>query len=354
MSPDVAGVGRRDGLGRVPRAAVRDRLLRPPACRHGAQPDRQRHGLRAVARGLRHLVDVLRERRAGRRQRRRVPADLPWPHAHGRHVVADPAQGDPDQPAPPDHLARRLRVRPLRQEHPARWAGHSNRGGRDPALHRAAAEVGLQHIRHPPALPGDHLDRGAGAGARSAGHRPLRCAAAGRVHDRVRYALPRRDRAPRGHGRRDRLRVGGEADRLPRRRSVRDVRHVRRARRPVRQCRGERSTWTPCSRRRPRTTSTGCGSRCCRCSRSCCCRDSGRSRLWRTSTSGTSCAHPGCSRSTCWSSTSSCCRSRSAGCSGSATGRSTPTRTFWRCQWPRAIRRWRCWSSWAASPPRPG
>ena len=61
-------------------------------------------------------------------------------------------------------------------------------------------------------------------------------------------------------------------------------------------------------------TPAGSRSRCCRCSRSCSCRGSSRSRSSRTSTSATSTRRSGCFRSTCWRSTSSCCRSRSAAC----------------------------------------
>ena len=49
-----------------------------------------------------------------------------------------------------------------------------------------------------------------------AGHRALRGAAAGRVHDPLRHPPPGRHRAARGHGRRHRLRVRGQARRVPR------------------------------------------------------------------------------------------------------------------------------------------
>ena len=74
----------------------------------------------------------------------------------------------------------------------------------------------------------------AGAVADPAGHRVLGRAAPGRVHDPVRHAPPRRHRAPRGHGRGDRLRVAGQAARVPRGRRVRHLRHLRRLRRHLR------------------------------------------------------------------------------------------------------------------------
>ena len=57
----------------------------------------------------------------------------------------------------------------------------------------------------------------------------LRRAGAGRLHHRVRRAPPRQRRAARGHGCGDRVRVGGQAAGLPRRRRVRGLRSVRRA-----------------------------------------------------------------------------------------------------------------------------
>ena len=49
----------------------------------------------------------------------------------------------------PHHLARGLRVLPLRQEQLPRRARHRHRGGGDRPLHRAAAQGHLDHLRHP-------------------------------------------------------------------------------------------------------------------------------------------------------------------------------------------------------------
>ena len=74
-----------------------------------------------------------------------------------------------------------------------------------------------------------------------AGHRILRGLAHGRVRDPVRHASHRCERAARGHGGGDRVRVGGQARRVPCRRPVRDVRPLRRLRRHLRARRGLRS-----------------------------------------------------------------------------------------------------------------
>ena len=68
-------------------------------------------------------------------------------------------------------------------------------------------------------------------------HRVLCRAGARRLHHRLRHAPPRRHRAPRGHGRRHRLRVARQAARLPGGRGIRHLRAVRRLRRPRRRSR---------------------------------------------------------------------------------------------------------------------
>ena len=65
---------------------------------------------------------------------------------------------------------------------------------------------------------------------------------------------------PRGHGGGDRVRVGGQARRVPRRRPVRDVRPLRRARRHLRARRGLRSA-QPAVHDRRRRAATRAGSR---------------------------------------------------------------------------------------------
>ncbi len=65
---------------------------------------------------------------------------------------------------------------------------------------------------------------------------------AGRLHHRLRHAPPRRRRAPRRHGRGDRVRIGGQARRLRRRRRLRLLGLVRRAGRDLRARRGAAGT----------------------------------------------------------------------------------------------------------------
>ena len=115
---------------------------------------------------------------------------------------------------------------------------HRHRRDRHPALHLAAAEGGLEQLLDPGPVPGD---RHAGAGRRDAdarGHGAVGGADPRRVHDRLRHAPPRRGRAPPGHGRRDRVRIAGQAARVPRGRRVRHLRHLQRLRRSVRARRG--------------------------------------------------------------------------------------------------------------------
>ena len=72
---------------RLRRAALRDRLLRRQARRRRPQHHREPVHLRAFARGLLHLVDVLRQRRPRGDERHRLPADLSRPDADGGAVV---------------------------------------------------------------------------------------------------------------------------------------------------------------------------------------------------------------------------------------------------------------------------
>ena len=186
-----------------------------------------------------HRVDLLRQRRARRERRRRLPADLHRPDADDRAVVGRDAQDHAHLQAEPHHLARRLHRLALRQERAARRPGHRHRGDRHPSLHLAAAEGGLEQLHDPASsIPRSSCRSERRRGADAAGHRALGGADPRRVHHRLRHAPPRRRRAPRGHGRGDRLRVAGQAARVPRRRRVRHLRHLRRLRRHLRARRG--------------------------------------------------------------------------------------------------------------------
>ena len=136
--------------------------------------------------------------------------------------------------AEPHHLARRLHRLALRQERAARRAGHDHRGDRHPSVHLAAAEGGVEQLHDPRPVSRDHHARPRRRGADPRGHGVVGGADPGRLHDRLRHAPPRRRRAPPGHGRRDRVRIAGQAARFPRGRRVRHLRHLRRLRRPVR------------------------------------------------------------------------------------------------------------------------
>ena len=135
------------------------------------------------------------------------------------------AQDDPHRADLPDHLDRRLHRQPLRQEPAAGRAGHADHRRRHRPLHRAAAEGGVRGLSRAHRRPG--VARGAGGRLVAGRHAPGR-AGAGGVHHRVRHAAPRQHRAARGHGRGHRLRVGGQAGRLPRGGRLRDLGPVRR------------------------------------------------------------------------------------------------------------------------------
>ena len=138
----AAELGDHPGRARLPRRAVRHRLLRRPPGGPGPLDHRQSVHLRAVARRLRDGVDVLRQRRARRDRRRRLPADLHRPDADDGAVVARDAQDHPHQQGQPHHVARRLHLVALRQERAARRARHDHRRDRGHSVHRPAAEGG--------------------------------------------------------------------------------------------------------------------------------------------------------------------------------------------------------------------
>ena len=182
------------------------------------------------------VLDLLRQRRPGRDHRRRFPADLPrarrsWRPAWWlvlRKIIRICKQQ-------PDHLPRRLHLLAIRQERRARRTRHRHRRGRDRPVHRAAAQGHLQLV-HDPARRARAGHDGRGRPADPDRHGALRRAAARRLHDRLRHPPPGRHRAARGHGRGHRVRVAGQAGRVPRRRLLRHVRELPWVRRPVRPC----------------------------------------------------------------------------------------------------------------------
>ena len=327
-------------LVRLPRAAVRHRVLRRQARRRrplASSPTRTstrsrsrctaRPGPSTAASGARPSSGI-----------GFLPIYL-GPTLMVAAVVVRDAEDHPHQQGEPHHLDRRLRRLALRQEPAARRAGDGHR--------RASASSPTSRCssrRSPPASRSCCTTRRSSCPARrwrgrSCGDTALYVALMlARFTDPVRHAPPRRDRAARGPGRGDRLRVGGEAARLPRGRRVRDLRHLRRLRRHLppapSDCRSLRgaadraerrpasyATWAfltllsmlvdhvpaaPVPDRRGRE------------------RRRGPPRARRS----------GSSRSTCCSSTSSCCRSRSAGSCASPAAAWTPTPSCSRCRWP--------------------
>ena len=183
-------------------------------------------------------MDLLRQRRARRRERHRVPPDLPRPDAGRGGVLARTAQDRAHQPRQPDHLDRRFHRLALRQERGARRDRDGHRGRRDRAVHRAAAEGGVGQRRAARGRDAACAGRRPWPAADPVRHRVLRGAAAGGVRDPFWRASSGCRRAPRGPGGGDRVRIGGQAGGVPRDRRVRDLRHVRRLRRSLRPRRG--------------------------------------------------------------------------------------------------------------------
>ena len=126
---------------------------RPPR-RPGPQHHQQPLHLHALDRGLLHRLDLLRQRRPRRRERPRLPADLPRPDADGLPVVVRAAQDAAHHQGLRHHHDRRLRRLALRQERAPRRPRHAGRGGRHHALHLAPAEGRLDQRRGDPRLPG--------------------------------------------------------------------------------------------------------------------------------------------------------------------------------------------------------
>jgi hypothetical protein len=184
---------------------------------------------------LLHGVDLFRQRRPRVLGRRVVPSDLSRSDAGDDAFVVRAAQDDPHREELPDHVDRGLHLQPLWQEPTAGRARDDHRGRRHGAVHRIAAEGDLDR------LCGSHRTTRCGlcarrreelAGRQHALYRADACA----VHGAVRSAAPGCGRAPRRHGRRDRLRVRGQAGRLPCCWRLRDLWHLQRIRRHLLPC----------------------------------------------------------------------------------------------------------------------
>ena len=271
-------------------AAVRDRLLRRPPRRPSPQHHQQRLRLRPLARASTPRRGPTTAASGGRRPpasascrstsaRRSWPRCGGWCCARSSHLQAEP-----------HHLARRLRVLALRQEQRCSAAGHRHRGGRDRAVHRAAAEGDLHHL-HDPARPSPTGRRG-GAGPAAAARTP-RCTSRCCSPPSRSCSAPATSTPPSG--------TRAWSPPSPSSRSSSSSRSSpsgcyvtfglfggfgdlfgRAAARP-----GPRPA-AHASRRPTSYADLAVARSCCRCSRSCCCPGSGRSRWWRTSTSATS------------------------------------------------------------------
>ncbi len=214
----------------------RGELGRPhaPGRRRGG-PQRALH-LSAVARGLLHLVDVLRLGRARLQAGARFPHYLPRPDADDRARLSAGAQDRAAGQGAEHHLDRRLHRRALRQEPGGGGDRDAVRGDRRHPLHRAAVEGGVVVARHHARLHpagGHDLDRLRRPRLRRRRHH-------GGVRRVVRHAPHRRHRAPARPDAGDRYRVADQARRLPGGGHLRHLLPVRRAGRPLRQGGGAR------------------------------------------------------------------------------------------------------------------
>ncbi len=225
---DAPGLGHPRRLPRVFGAPLRDRVLRRQTRDGRPLGHRQSGDLQLVTRRLRDGVDLLWKRRPGGERWGRVPADLYRPDAHVPARLVRAAQDDSHQQGEPHHLARRFHRVALRQERAPRRDRHGDRGDRHPAVHLAPAEGGVLELPDPAAIPADRDAAAGRVGVDPAGHGLLRCARHGALHDRLRHARARRERAPRGHGGGDRLRGAGEARGIPRRGRLRHLRDLQR------------------------------------------------------------------------------------------------------------------------------
>ena len=229
-------------------AAVRDRLLRRPPRRPGPQHHQQRLHLRAVDRAStprpgRTTAASAAPRRPASASCRSISARRSWSRCGGsccaRSSGSASATASPRSPT----SSRRATARASCSAAWSRsspWSGSSrtSRCSSRPSRPRSRSCAATRarprrRVTDPPIL---HR------------HRPVRGAAAGRLHHRVRHPPPRRHRAARGHGRRDRLRVARQARRVPGRRLLRDVRDLRRVRRHLRPGAQPSPSWPSCSR----------------------------------------------------------------------------------------------------------
>jgi len=224
--------------------ALLHRLPRRQGGRCRAQPDRQPLCLCPLTGRLYLCLDLLRQRRARRRQRYWLPSGLSRPHRHDRPVVDGTAQDHPHRQGQPPDIAGRFHFITLRQERGAGRAGHGDRRGWRHALYIAATESDFDQLQHPAphaavccAFPRHPVAGATATGEHLARHGVLRGPGPGGVYHRFRYPQARRRRASRGHGCGHRLRVTGQAAGLSGGRRLCHLGHVRRRARPLRPCR---------------------------------------------------------------------------------------------------------------------
>ena len=186
--------------------------------------------LSAVACDLLHVVDVLRFGRPRLALGLRFSRHLYRPAGDGGARFSADRPHRAARQGPKHHLDRRLHRRALRQEPGGRRNGGADRHCRHDPLHRAAAQsgvgLGLDHIG------GSLARRRSTAAARR--RRAVCGAGDGDLRGAVRHPAHRRHRAPGRLDAGDRGGIDRQADGLPRRRRVRDLRHVPRAVRLVR------------------------------------------------------------------------------------------------------------------------
>ena len=135
------------GRARLPRPAVRHRLVRRPPRRGRPQPHPLAVRLHLFAGRLLHVLDILRRGRHGRTPRHRVHHHLHRTDDRVPRLVVPAAQDRAHRQGAAHHLDRRLHRLALRQEPQPRHDRHRHRGGRHDALHRPAAEGGVEHLR---------------------------------------------------------------------------------------------------------------------------------------------------------------------------------------------------------------